>query len=262
MRYVLHSMQMQLRNAMQYRASFIMQCIAQCIMTGGELLAVLVLMGRFTSLGQWTAPEILFFFGVMQLTFALNECFGRGISNFAFYVGKGEFDTMLLRPRSLLAQVALSRADPRRLGGMLVGVAAIWAASRQIGLQWSMTKAALLLAAMAGSFMLFTGLFLIEAVVSFFSVKSIEMVNVLTYGGRQACEYPVDIYPRAIRLLFTYVAPIALCMHLPVSFILEKPLLPLPLWQVYAAPLAGVVFFMIIAWIWYRGVRHYRSTGT
>ena len=89
------------------------------------------------------------------------------------------------------------------------------------------------------------------------------MVNVLTYGGRQACQYPVDIYPRPLRLLFTWVAPFALCMHLPLSVILDKPLMAVPAWQVYAAPLAGFAFFAVMALVWRRaGVTHYRSTGS
>ena len=248
MRYLYHAMRMQLRCAAQYRASFLMQSIAQVVMVGGDLLAVTVLMNRFRGLGQWSAEEILFFFGVMQLTFALCECFGRGISNFSNYIGGGEFDAMLLRPQPLLLQMIGNRLDPRRLGGMLVGGAALLTACMLSSL---------------GSFLLILGLFMIEATVSFFSVKSIEMVNVLTYGGRQTCQYPVDIYPRPLRLLFTWVAPFALCMHLPLSVILDKPLMAVPAWQVYAAPLAGPVFFAVMALVWRRlGVTHYRSTGS
>ena len=76
MRYLYHAMRMQLKCAAQYRASFLMQSIAQCVMVGGDLLAVTVLMNRFRGLGHWSAEEILFFFGVMQLTFTLCECFG------------------------------------------------------------------------------------------------------------------------------------------------------------------------------------------
>lgn len=262
MRYVLHSVQLLLKSAAQYRASFLMQTLAQLVMTGGELLAVLVLMNRFTSLGQWQAEEILLFFGVMQLTFALTECFGRGISSFPSFVGSGRFDALLLRPKGLLLQVVCSQLDPRRLGGMLVGGAAIAAASLQLHLVWTWDKAVLLLLSMLGSLLLLLGLFLIEATVSFFSVRSIEMVNVLTYGGRSACQYPVDIYPKPLRLLFTWVAPFALCMHLPVSHLLGKPMMDVPLWCIYAAPMAGAAFFLVMARVWYAGAAHYRSSGS
>lgn len=262
MKYVFHAMGMNLKSIAQYRASFIMQNIAQLVMVGGEFLAVVVLMTRFSRAGQWSAEEIMLYWGVMQLTFALCECFGRGISTFANYVGSGDFDTILLRPRSLLQQVVAHRLDPRRLGGMLVGGGAVLVACLRLELCWTAEKLCLLLLSSVGGFFLLLGLFLIEATVSFFSVRSIEMVNVLTYGGRQTCQYPVDIYPKPLRLLFTWVAPFALCMHLPISYVLGKPIFQVPTLLIWLAPLAGPLFFLLMTRIWYIGVRHYRSTGT
>ena len=105
MKYYVNSLRMLVKSAAQYRSSFVMQIISQVVMVGGDLLAVLVLLDRFTHLGQWQPAEILFFFGVMQLTFALVEGLGRGISNFSNYIGSGDFDSMLIRPRPLLLQV-------------------------------------------------------------------------------------------------------------------------------------------------------------
>ena len=262
MRYILHSMKMLWKSAAQYRASLVMQVLAQLVMTAGDLLAVLVLMDRFLHIGRWQPAEVLFFFGVMQLTFAMTECFGRGISSFQGFVGNGSFDTVLLRPRGLLTQVMCSQLDPRRFGSFLVGASATALASRALALRWTIPKLLLLAETLVGSVLLLLGLFLIEATFCFFSVRSIEMVNVLTYGGRSTCQYPIDIYPKPLRLLFLYVAPIALCMHLPVSVILDKPLFTLPGWCAYAAPLSGLVFFLLMARLWYVGVRHYRSTGS
>ena len=262
MRYMIHAMHLNLRSAAQYRASFLMATASQLVMTLGDLIAVLVLMERFTGLGQWQPGEILFFFGVMQVTFALVEFLARGITSFPPLVSSGRFDAMLLRPRRLLTQVACSQMDPRRLGVMIVGAAAMALASARLHILWTAEKAALLILAVLGSFLLLTGLFLIEATVSFFSVKSIEMINVVTYGGRTACQYPVDIYPAPLRTLFMYVAPFGLCMHLPVSVLLGKPLLDVPVWAAYLAPLTGGVFFLIMTLVWRVGVRHYRSTGS
>ena len=253
LRYMGHAMGLLLRSAMQYRASFLMQTLSQAVMFGGDLLAVEVLLGRFTRLGPWSGPEILFFFGVMQCVFSLSRfdvvCFD-------------VFDTLLVRPRNLLVQVFCTRLDPRRLGGILVGLCALGLAAAGQPIAWSWEKALLLAVSCLGTTLLLVGLFLIEATVSFFSVKSIEMVNVLTYGGRTTCQYPVDIYPRPLRLLFTFVAPFALCMHLPVSWVLDKPLWGASYGAALLAPLAGAVFFGVMVRVWYWGVRHYRSTGS
>ncbi len=262
MKYMIHAVKMLFKSAMQYRASLVMQVIAQFVMTGGEMLAVVVLLTRFKAVGHWGANEIMFFFGVMQSTFALTELFGRGITSFAWFVQRGEFDALILRPRPLLIQVMASQLDPRRLGSFSVGVIAMLVAASRMHIQWTFLKALLLAEVVLGSMLLVLGLFMIEATVSFFSVKSIEMVNILTYGGRTACQYPVDVYPGVLRFLFTYLAPFAMCMHWPVSWVIGQPMMNLPTWGYFLTPLAGVAFFAVMVRIWYVGVKHYRSTGT
>ena len=262
MKYMIHAVKMLFKSAMQYRASLLMQVIAQFVMTGGEMLAVVVLLTRFKAVGHWGAGEIMFFFGVVQSTFALTEMLGRGVTSFSSFVQRGEFDALILRPRPLLTQVMVSQLDPRRLGGILVGVIAMLLAGTRLSIQWTLLKALLLAEVVLGSMLLLLGLFMIEATVSFFSVKSIEMVNVLTYGGRSACQYPVDVYPNVLRFLFTYLAPFAMCMHWPVSWVIGEPMVTLPVWGYFLTPLAGATFFAVMVRIWYVGVRHYRSTGT
>lgn len=262
MKYMLHAVRMLFKSALQYRSSLLMQVIAQFVMTAGEMLAVVVLLSRFEAVGHWGPGEIMFFFGVMQSTFALTELLGRGITAFPWFVQRGEFDALILRPRPLLVQVMVSQLDPRRLGGVIVGVIAMLVAGSRLNITWTAAKALLLMEVVVCCMMLLLGLFMIEATVSFFSVKSIEMVNILTYGGRTACQYPVDVYPNVLRFLFTYLAPFAMCMHWPVSYVIGAPMVALPTWAYFVTPLAGAVFFAVMTRIWYIGVRHYRSTGT
>ena len=262
MRYAFHAVRMLMKSALQYRASLLMQVIAQFVMTAGEMLAVTVLLSRFKTVGHWGPGEIMFFFGVMQSTFALTELLGRGITAFPWFVQRGEFDALILRPRPLLTQVLVSQLDPRRIGGVSVGVIAMLVAGSRLNIAWTAAKALLLIEVVVCCMLLLLGLFMIEATVSFFSVKSIEMVNILTYGGRTACQYPVDVYPNVLRFLFTYLAPFAMCMHWPVSWVIGAPMVTLPTWAYFVTPLAGAAFFALMVRIWYIGVKHYRSTGT
>ena len=102
---------------------------------------------------------------------------------------------------------------------------------------------------------------MIEAILCIHSVKSVELANTLTYGGRSACQYPIDTYPQPLRVLFTVVAPFALVMHVPASHILGKPLFAWPLWTAFAAPLTGFVLFGIMYLLFRQALRFYRSTG-
>ena len=101
-----------------------------------------------------------------------------------------------------------------------------------------------------------------EAILCIHSVKSVELANTLTYGGRSACEYPSDIYPRPLRVLFTVIAPFALVMHVPASTILGKPLFGWPMWAAFVTPLSGAVLFGIMYLLFRKAMKYYRSTGS
>ena len=96
-------MAMLIRSHLQYPASFLMQTLAQLVMEGGEMMAVILLVNRFDRLNQWEPGNLYFFFGLMSVSFYITECFGRGITGtFPSMVRTGHLDTLLLRPRGVL----------------------------------------------------------------------------------------------------------------------------------------------------------------
>ena len=257
------SMGILLKSQLQYPLSFALQTLAQLIMEGGELLAVILLVQRFDRLNQWTPGNLYFFFGIMSVSFYITECFGRGITGaFPSMVRTGQLDTLLLRPRGVLTQVLCSAIDPRRVTCIAVGTASLIIGSRMSGIVWSPAKALLLAESIFCSFWLILGLFMIEAILCIHSVKSVELANALTYGGRSACQYPIDTYPRPLRVLFTVIAPFALVMHVPASHILGKPLFGWPAWTAYLTPLSGFALFGVMYLLFRKAMRFYRSVGS
>ena len=257
------SMAILIKSQLQYPLSFLMQTIAQLVMEGGEMLALILLIDRFDRLNQWGPGDLYFFFGLMSVSFYLTEIFGRGVTgNFPYMVRTGQLDTVLLRPRGVLTQALCSAADPRRITCIAVGVVSLVIGSNLSGIAWTLPKILLFIEAIFFSFWLILGLFMIEAILSIHSVKSVELANALTYGGRSACQYPVDAFPRPLRVLFTVLAPFALTLQQPGSVILDKPLFDWPVWTAFVSPLSGVVLFGAV-WLWFqRTMRYYRSAGS
>ena len=257
------SMAILIKSQLQYPLSFLMQTIAQLVMEGGEMLALILLIDRFDRLNQWGPGDLYFFFGLMSVSFYLTEIFGRGVTgNFPYMVRTGQLDTILVRPRGVLTQVLCSAADPRRITCIAVGTVSLILGSHLSKIAWTLPKVLLLIETIFFSFWLILGLFMIEAILCIHSVKSVELANALTYGGRSACEYPSDIYPRTLRVLFTVIAPFALVMHVPASAILDKPLFGWPMWTAFVTPLSGMVLFGIMYALFRKAMRFYRSTGS
>ena len=257
------SMEMLIKSQLQYTSSFIMATLSQLVMEGGEILAVILIIDRFENLGHWTGGNLFFFFGLMAVSFYITEFFGRGVTgNFPSMVRSGQLDTLLLRPRGVLLQVICSGTDPRRITCIAIGVISLVMGSNLSDVTWSFLKVLALIESILMSCILIMGLFLIEDILCIHSVKSVELVNALTYGGKSACQYPIDIYPKPLRILFSVVAPFALTMHIPAAYIMDKPMYGWPTWTVFVTPLSGAVVFGIMVMLFNRGIKFYRSTGS
>lgn len=252
-----------LRGQMQYRASFVLQTVSQFAITSAEFLMVWALFDRFGSLRGWQFAEVALIYGLANTSFGLAEAFGRGFDVFHRRVVSGDFDRLLLRPRSTVLQVAAEELQLMRLGRIAQGLLVLgWAVSSLNG-PWTVARVALLLAALVGGACLFVGLFVAQATLAFWTVQSLEIVNTVTYGGVETAQYPLSVYRPGFRRFFTYVVPLATVSYLPALGLLERPdPLGSPPWLPWVAPLVGVAFLLLTLRLWRLGVRHYRSTGS
>lgn len=258
-RYVLISV----RSQMQYRASFLMLSAAMFVGSGLEFLAIWVLFDRFGALQGWTLPEAALLYGLVNVAFALAEGIGRGFDEFAPLVRTGQFDRLLLRPRSTALQVAGREVQLVRVGRLLQGLAVLVWGATALGVTWTPGRILFCLATVAAGACLFIGLFVLQATFCFWSTESLEVFNTMTYGGVETAQYPLSLYRAEFRRFFTYVVPLAAVTYYPALAILDKPdpLGSTRLLQ-YLAPLLGVVFLVIALRVWHWGERHYRSTGS
>jgi ABC-2 type transport system permease protein len=117
--------------------------------------------------------------------------------------------------------------------------------------------------ALAGGVALFLGILVLQGTLSFWTVESLEVANVLTYGGVQAAQYPLALYAQWFRRVLTFVVPLACVAYYPVLAILGKAdPLGAPGWVGWVSPLAGFVFLAAAFGAWRCGLRHYASTGS
>jgi ABC-2 type transport system permease protein len=252
-----------LRSQMEYKASFILLTLGSFITGCMEFLTILVLFSRFDSIIGWQLGEVAMFYGLINVSFALSEAFDRGFDIFAQQVISGDFDRVLLRPRTTEFQVLTHDFLLFRLGRLLQGLAILVWASMNIGIVWNTAKITLLVFGILGGVAVFTGLIILQATMCFWSTQSLEIMNSFTYGGVEATQWPLPIFKRWFTSFFIFVIPIACVSYFPLLAIMEKPdILHLPVWFQWISPLTGFVFLLISLTVWRIGVRHYRSTGS
>src|SRR5207249_4876994 len=145
-----HYIAVSIRAQLQYRASLLLQALSQFLITSGEFLGLAALFQRFGSLKGWTLTEVGMFYGIIGVAFALAEAIPRGFDVFGRYIRMGDFDRVLLRPRSAAFQILGQEVQIMRVGRLSQAAVVLGVSAAALGISWSVAKVALLLAAIIG----------------------------------------------------------------------------------------------------------------
>lgn len=255
----------QARSQGVYRASFALDALATALITATEFAAFALVLPRFGGLGGWTLGEVALLYGLAELGFVLMDLIFGGFDapNLSAQVRSGSFSTLLLRPAPLPVQVLGSDFALRRFPRALLAAGILAYGMAHSGVAWTAGDMVLLAGSLVGLIAFFGGLFVVGGTLTFWTVESVEAMNVLTYGGRTLISYPMDIYGEWLRRAFTYLLPAAFLSYFPVMHLLGRPLPDgLPGWAAYLAPVAGPLVLGAAALLWRVGVRHYQGTGS
>lgn len=251
------------RGQLQYRASFWMLTVGHFLATGMEFLAVWVLFARFGQVRGWGMAEVGLFYGIANVAFALSEAAARGFDTFPALVKSGDFDRLLLRPRGTAFQVAAAEFQLMRIGRLAQGVVVLLWAISALDIAWTLPKAGLLAAGILSGACIFSGLFVFQATLAFWTIETLELMNTVTYGGVETSQFPLSIYRPWFRGLFMTVIPLACMNYFPAHALLGRAeALGTPTVWHWTAPLVGFLFLAVCLQVWKVGVRHYCSTGS
>lgn len=258
LRLYLHYLSIIFRSTMQYKVSFWIMAIGHFLVSFGVFLGVFFMFRRFSHVEGFTYHEVLLCFSIMLMEFSLAEIWARGFDTFPSMVRQGDFDRVLLRPRSAVLQVLGSKFELVRLGRVLQAVVTFAYGMTHAGVRWTAAKLVTVCFMLVGETGLFTALFLIYAALSFFTLEGLEFMNVFTDGAREYGKYPFGIYGRKLLLLTTFAVPYALVQYYPLLYLLGRREEPFYVFL----PLLALWFLLPAYGLWRLGVRKYQSSGS
>ncbi|NLO82065.1 MAG: hypothetical protein GX094_03270 [Clostridiales bacterium] len=249
-----------LKAQMQYRFSFWLLSFGQLFLPLSVFAGVYFLFERFGNIKGWNFFEVALCFGVINMAFSITECFVRGFDLFSNLVVSGDFDRILLRPRSTFIQVLGSQFEFTRVGRLLQSIMVLVWAATNLSIKWTLFKVITLILMVISGIFIFTGIFILAATLCFWTIQGLEVANIFTYGGKEMAQYPLSIYKKWIARFFTFIIPFGCVNYLPLMYILDKAHQNEYLYML--TPLMGIVFIVPCLVIWEIGVKRYRSTGS
>lgn len=246
------------KSQMQYKTSFFLTLLGQFLTAFATFLGIWVMFTRFNTVDGYTYAEVSLCYAVVLMAFSLAETFFRGFDTFPRMIGNGEFDRILVRPRSPIFQVLAAKIEFSRLGRLVQAVTVFAWAIPSSGVDWTPANVATLIGMIIAGTFIFAGLFLIYAGVCFFTLDGLEVMNIFTDGGREFGRYPLSVYGEGVLRFLTYVVPLALFLYYPFLTLIGRS--DLLLYRL--CPAFSLLFLLPCYLFWRIGLRHYKSTGS
>ena len=244
--------------ALAYRVDAAVNILLNLMWLGWDLLSLRIIFSNTETLGGWGPGELVVLLGVFRLVnFWMASVIWPATEKFNASVRDGTLDYTLLQPANSLFLVTFSRIVLWRTWDLVLALILIGIGMRMTSAALTLPRlAAFLLLAASGALVIFS-LWVILIALTFWFVKfdnNVTILQALLDAGR----YPVTVYPFWLRVIVTYLVPIAIATTLPVQGLRGE----LPGLQVLAILAFSLAFFYLAARIWRSGVRRYSGASS
>ncbi|ANS65520.1 integral membrane transport protein [Streptomyces lincolnensis] len=254
---------MWVRSSMTYRTSFAVTVLGNLLVTGLDFATILLMFSQVDTLGGWSLPEIAFLYGLSATAFGIADLVLGSMDVLGGRIRDGSFDTLLVRPAPVLAQVGADRFALRRLGRITQAAAVLGYALVAVDVDWSVAKVLLVPVMVVSGAAIFCALFVAGAAFQFVAQDAAEVQNAFTYGGTTLLQYPPTVFGKDLVRGVTFLLPLAFVNWVPASYVLGRPYpLELHRWTAFAPPLVAAGCCALAGLAWRAGLRSYRSTGS
>jgi len=251
--FVANSLQLEL----EYRANLLIDFIGSLLGFGSGLVVIYAMFSHARAIGGWSLPEAIALFGVFMIFEAFIEVFlYPNLGKLPDYVRTGNMDFMLLKPLSSQFLVSFRYFNIWRAPDAIVGSALLGYGMLQTGgmAPLSLGLAAIML--LAGAVTTYA-IWCMLTTTAFWWVRVsnvMELFNAFFVAGR----FPVTAFPTWVRVILTFIVPIAFITTVPASAAVGRLDWPMALGSLAIA--AG--FLLLSHLFWSRAVASYTSASS
>ncbi len=247
------------KTRLTYKTDFFIACLTSLIATAAGYGFVLVLFTRIPHLSGWSFEEILFIYGFSLIPMGLFNIVSLNLYEFGdTYIVEGKFDRVLLRPVHSLFQVLFENFRLESLQEIVTGIVVVGYCAVRLKLSWTLANLLLFPFVVFCGAVIYVGIFVIITSVNFWFEDRIGIAppvyNMIAFG-----RYPITIYNVFIQFMLNWIIPFAFASFYPtVRFLGRGEFMP----KFYLVPLVAAAITTLALFVWNRGVRYYKSTGS
>ena len=244
--------------SLAYRADTVVSILLNLMWLGWELLSLNIIFSNTTSLGGWGFGELIALLGVFRLVNTLMiALIWPNTEKFNQSIRDGSMDYTILQPVNSLFLVTFSRITVWRIWDLILAVVLIVTGINITGgITAPFNILTFILLAISGMLIIYS-LWVVLIALTFWFTKfdnNVTILQALLEAGR----YPATVYPPWLRVIVTFVIPIAVATTIPVQA-LRGELEPN---RILLFILVSIISFWIASKVWKLGLKRYSGASS
>jgi ABC-2 type transport system permease protein len=252
------------RAEMEYRVPFILGLLSIALMQVVNVAFIGVLLSRFQAIRGWSFGEVMLLVSLRLLSHAPHVLFGIQ-SRFGLnrLITDGTLDRLLVRPVDPLFQFFVESTKLTGVSDLVTGIAAFVIASHMVRLVLSFGRIVLLLSVIVGGALIETSVYLMVAVMAFWTMEARELTWMVYDIHELFTQYPMDIFGGFMQFVLTFIIPFGFVSYYPALLLLNKPGSGIldPRLGVFTLPIGCAVWHLAVR-MWNLCLSHYQGSGS
>ena len=244
-------------NELEYRANFFIQVFQTVLVLLVSLGGLSIIFSHADNLGGWKPDELLAVVGIYFFVGGLiNLVIQPSMQKLMEDVRQGTLDFLLTKPEDAQVLVSVRQVQIWKLVDIVLGLVVLIVAGVRMGTvitPWTAVSFVLML--LAGAIIIYS-FWLMLATFTFWFVK-IDNILVIFQSMYEAGRWPVSIYPAWLRVILTFIVPVAFAVTIPAEAAVGR-LTPAMLLGGLALAAAMLIFSR---WFWRFGIKHYSGAS-
>jgi len=244
--------------SLAYRADTIVNILLNLMWLGWELLSLNIIFSNTETIGGWDFGELIALLGVFRLVNTLMiALIWPNTEKFNQSIRDGSMDYTLLQPINSMFLVTFSRITVWRFWDLILAIVLI-----VIGVNMSgdtttpLQILSFILLTVSGAVVIYS-LWIVLISLTFWFTKFDNNVTIL-HALLDAGRYPVTVYPVWLRILVTFVIPVAVATTIPHQGLRGE----LDLGRLLMFLGIGIVSFIVATQVWKRGLKQYSGASS
>ena len=244
--------------ALAYRADTVVNILLNLMWLGWELLSLNIIFSNTTTLGGWGLGELIALLGVFRLVNTLMiALIWPNTEKFNQSIRDGSMDYTILQPVNSMFLVTFSRITVWRIWDLVLAIILIVVGVNMAGdITTPLNILTFILLAITGTLIIYS-LWIVLIALTFWFTKfdnNVTILQALLDAGR----YPSTVYPVWLRVIVTFVIPIAVATTIPLQA-LRGELEPSRILLFIGV---SIISFWIATKVWKLGLKQYSGASS